>query len=102
MPWPPVTLQPTGPALGADWDIVLVMMFHTREALVVASNLHVWQHAVELILMLNQFLVQNHALLFILLLKDMVKKLLLLKHYGVAPQEKESSRLASASTRALR
>ena len=77
-------------------------MFRTREALVAASTLHVWQHAVELILMLNQFLVPNHALLFILLLKDMVKKLLLLKHYGVALPEKEPSRLSSASTRTLR
>ena len=77
-------------------------MFLTREALVAASILHVWQNAVELILMLNQFLVQNHALLFILLLKDMVKKLLLLKHYGVALPEKEPSRMSSASTRTLR
>ena len=77
-------------------------MFHTREALVADSTLHVWQHAVELILLLNQFLVQNHALLFILLLKDMVKKLLLLKHYGVELPEKEPSRLSSASTGTLR
>ena len=61
-----------------------------------------WQHAVELILLLNQFLVQSHALLFILLLTDTVKKLLLLKHYGVALPEKEPSRLSSASTRTLR
>ena len=78
-----------------------MMMFHTREALVVASNLHVWQHAVELILMLNQFLM-HHALLFILLLKDMVKKLLLLNHYGVELPEKEPSRLSSALTGTLR
>ena len=81
---------------------MLAKMFHTREALVADSTQHAWQHAVELILLLNQFLVQNHALLFILLLKDMVKKLLLLKHYGVALPEKEPSRLSSASTRTLR
>ena len=44
-------------------------MFHTQEALVADSTQHVWQHVVELILLLNQFLVQNHALLLILLLK---------------------------------
>ena len=76
-------------------------MFRTREALVAASTLHAWQHDVELILMLNQFLM-HHALLFILLLKDMVKKLLQLKHYGVALPEKEPSRLSSAPTRTLR
>ena len=102
MPWPPVTLQPTGPVLGVDWDIVLVRMFHTQEALVADSTQHVWQHVVELILLLNQFLVQNHALLLILLLKDMAQKLLRLKHCGVAPPEKELSRLSSASTRTLR
>ena len=102
MPRPPATLRPTGPALGADWDIALVMMFHTREALVADSTQHVWQHVVEQILLLNQFLMQNHALLLILLLKDMAQKLLLLKHYGVAPPEKEPSPLSSASTRTLR
>ena len=103
MPRPPATLRPTGPALGVDWDIVLVMMYHTREALVADSTLHVWQHVVEQILLLNQFLMQNLALLLILLLlKDTAQKLLLLKHYGVALPEKEPSRLSSASTRTLR
>ena len=78
------------------------MMFLTPEALVAASTLHVWQHVVELLLMQNPFLVQNLLLLFILLLTDTVKKLLLLKHYGVALPEKEPSRLSSASTRTLR
>ena len=77
-------------------------MFHTREALVADSTLHVWQHVVEQILLLNQFLMQNLALLLILLLKDMAQKHLLLKHYGVAPPEKEPSPLSSASTRTLR
>ena len=74
-------------------------MFRTREALVAASNLHVWQHVVELILMLIQFLV---LLLLLVLLKDMARKLLLPKHYGVAPPEKEPSPLSSASTRTPR
>ena len=74
----------------------MVKMFHTREALVAVSNRHVWQHVVELILMPLQFLV---LLLLLALLRNTARKLLLQKHYGVAPPEKEPSRLSSASTR---
>ena len=84
-----------------DSCAVPVMMFHTREALVADMNQHAWQHVVEQTPLPNQFLVQN-LLLLILLLKGLVKKLLLLKHYGAATPEKESSRLTSASTRTLR
>ena len=74
------------------------MMFHTQEALVADSTLHEWQHVVEQILLLNPFLVQNHVLLLIMMLKDMAQKHLLLKHYGDAPPEKELSLLISALT----
>ena len=74
--------------------------FRTREALTANSTRNVWPHVVELILPLNQFLVRRHLLL--IMMKGMAKKLLLLKHYGVALPEKEPSRLSSASTRTLR
>ena len=76
------------------------MAFHTREALTANSTLNVWQHVVELILLLHQFLVRIHLLL--IMMKDMAQKLLLLNHYDVVPPEKEPSRLSSALTATLR
>ena len=77
------------------------MMFHIRETLVANSAQNVWQHVVEPILLLDQFLARNRALLLMMLLKDMAQKLLLLNHYGVVPLEKEPSRSSSASTTTL-
>ena len=95
-----MTLQPIGPVLDADWDVELVTMFRTQEALAADLIQHVWQRVVEPILLLHQFLVQNLFLLHILLPKDMAPKLLPPKHCVAAPPEKELSRLNSTSTRA--
>ena len=80
-------------------DVVLVMTFSTREALVADSIQYVWQHVVELILLMNQFLVRIRPLLLMMLMKGMAQKLQLLNRYGVVPLEKEPSRLSSASAR---
>ena len=100
--WPPATLPPIGPVPGADSDVVLVMTFCTREALVADSIQYVWQHIVELPLLINQFLVLKLFILLILRLKDMAQKLLLLNRYGVVPLEKVPSRSSSASTKTSR
>ena len=81
---------------------MLVMMFHTREALIASSIQSVRLRVVDQILLLNQFLVRIRPLLLMMLLKGMAQKLQLLNRYGVVPLEKEPSRSSSASTRTSR